>query len=150
MGEKITKFTKIILDIMFVLGIIVTLSIPWSIKNIFEVFDMEPMHSYSSIIVALMASGVMAVLIIWELRKIFSSVINHNCFVNSNVISLKKMSVYSFVISVVMLVRCIFIKLTLAALSMVLVFVIAGLFSIVLAFVFDQAINYKEENDLTI
>ena len=32
----------------------------------------------------------------------------------------------------------------------ILVFVIAGLFSRVLAMVFEQAVTYKEENDLTI
>lgn len=35
-------------------------------------------------------------------------------------------------------------------LAMVLVFVIAGLFSRVLAQVFDRAVTYKQENDLTI
>ena len=40
--------------------------------------------------------------------------------------------------------------LTVAMLTLVLVFVIAGLFSKVLAFVFDKAIDYKEENDLTV
>ena len=39
---------------------------------------------------------------------------------------------------------------TAAMMVIVLVFVIAGLFSKVLAMVFDEAIRYKEENDLTI
>ena len=38
----------------------------------------------------------------------------------------------------------------LAMLVVILVFVIAGLFSKVLACVFDEAVRYKQENDLTI
>lgn len=67
-----------------------------------------------------------------------------------NVSSLNKMGKYSFVIAVVMLVRCLVFYITLAAIAMVIVFIIAGLFSKVLAQVFDRAVTYKLENDLTI
>ena len=40
--------------------------------------------------------------------------------------------------------------MTVAMGVVILVFVIAGLFSKVLACVFEQAVQYKEENDLTI
>ena len=40
--------------------------------------------------------------------------------------------------------------MTVAMLTLIMVFIIAGLFSKVLAFVFDKAIEYKLENDLTI
>lgn len=39
---------------------------------------------------------------------------------------------------------------TIAMGVVILVFVIAGLFSKVLSFVFEQAVLYKEENDLTV
>lgn len=38
----------------------------------------------------------------------------------------------------------------LAMLVIILVFIIAGMFSKVLAMVFEEAVRYKEENDLTI
>ena len=40
--------------------------------------------------------------------------------------------------------------MTIAMGVVILVFVIAGLFSKVLSFVFEQAVAYKEENDLTV
>jgi hypothetical protein len=43
-----------------------------------------------------------------------------------------------------------FFVITPATLILVLVFIIAGLFSHVLSQVFDQAVAYKFENDLTI
>ena len=44
----------------------------------------------------------------------------------------------------------VFLYVTLASLTMILVFLIAGLFSRVLAQVFDRAVSYKEETDFTI
>ena len=47
------------------------------------------------------------------------------------------------------IVRCID-YVTMAMLVVILVFIIAGLFSKVLSFVFEEAVGYKEENDFTI
>lgn len=66
-----------------------------------------------------------------------------------NVIALNKMGTYSFLIAFVTAVRLV-LYITPAVLIIILVFVIAGLFSKVLAGVFDQAVRYKMENDLTI
>lgn len=52
-------------------------------------------------------------------------------------------------IAVICLLRTV-LYMTIAMLVLVLVFIIAGLFSKVLAFVFDRAVEYKLENDLTI
>jgi len=79
----------------------------------------------------------------------FRTVLKDDCFVTDNVVSLQRMGTYSFMIAAVCLVRTL-LYLTVAMLVLVLVFVIAGLFSKVLAFVFDKAITYKLENDLTI
>ena len=59
------------------------------------------------------------------------------------------MGTYSFLIAIICLIRVI-LFLTIAMLVLILVFVIAGLFSKVLAFVFETAVDYKEENDFTI
>ena len=93
--------------------------------------------------------GILAILIIGELRKMFRTVLADDCFVRENIVSLQRMGTYSFIIAVICLLRMV-LYLTVAMLTLVLVFVIAGLFSKVLAFVFDKAIDYKEENDLTV
>ena len=93
--------------------------------------------------------GILAVLILGELRKMFRTVLKNDCFVRENVVSLQRMGTYSFVIAAVCLLRAV-LYTTAAMLVLVLVFVIAGLFSKVLAFVFDKAVDYKLENDLTI
>lgn len=66
-----------------------------------------------------------------------------------NVISLRKMGNWSFFIALMSVVRSI-VYATITMGVVILVFVIAGLFSKVLSFVFEQAVLYKEENDLTV
>ena len=73
----------------------------------------------------------------------------NDCFVEANVKSLDRMGTYSFLISLVTAGR-LFLYLTPAVLIIILVFVIAGLFSKVLSRVFERAVAYKLENDLTI
>lgn len=148
MKDKLTLFTKFLLDFMFYSGIIVIITLPFSFK-FFGKYNTYFRDNYYSLCVIFFLSGIFAILIIQQLRKMFCSVINDNCFIKENVISLEKMSIYSFFIAVITACR-LFIYLTPAVLIIILVFVIAGLFSKVLAGVFDKAVTYKTENDLTI
>lgn len=148
--ETVAVITKYLLDIMFFAGIVVTITLPWSVKMItnylhFEDFD----DRYMEVVVIYFVLGILAVLILGELRKMFRTVLKNDCFVRDNVVSLQRMGTYSFVIAAVCLLRLV-LYTTIAVLVLVLVFVIAGLFSKVLAFVFDKAVDYKLENDLTI
>ena len=148
MKDKLTLFTKFLLDVMFYAGIVVIITLPLSIK-FYGKYNSYFAENYYSLCVILALSGIFAILIIWQLRMMFTTVINNDCFVRENVASLEKMSIYSFFIAVITACR-LFIYLTPAVLIIILVFVIAGLFSKVLAGVFDKAVTYKQENDLTI
>lgn len=149
MKSKITKVTKGILDIMFVSGIIVTLFLPLSLKIAGKYID-DQLLAYQWQMVAIYGvCGVLALLIISELRKIFKTVLKDDCFVRENVSSLERMGNYSFIIVIMLVVKSMF-YVTIASLALLFVFIIAGLFSKVLAQVFDRAVSYKLENDLTI
>ena len=148
--ENVIRITKFLLDFMYFAGIVVTVSLIWLVKWIADFFSYAPfVHNYREVVIIYTVLGILAVLIIGELRKIFRTVLNPDSFVVANVYSLKRMGTYSFFIAVFCLVRF-FLYQTIAMGVLILVFVIAGLFSKVLAFVFEQAITYKEENDLTI
>lgn len=148
MKDKLTLFTKFLLDFMFYAGIIVIVTLPLSIK-FYGRFNTYFADNYYSLCVIFFLSGIFAVLILQQLRRMFGTVLNDDCFVHENVASLEKMSIYSFFIAVITACR-LFIYLTPAVFVIILVFVIAGLFSKVLAGVFDKAVTYKQENDLTI
>ena len=120
----------------------------------FHVLRGNPYDSYFevhllSLSLIFMLSGILAVLIIRELRKMFRSVLNDDCFIRENVQSLNRMGTYSFLIVLITCFR-LFLYLTPAVLVIILTFLIAGLFSKVLSQVFDRAVTYKLENDLTI
>ena len=148
MKDKLTLFTKFLLDVMFYAGIVVIVTLPISIK-FYGRYNSYFADNYYSLCVILFLSGIFAILIIRQLRKMFSTVIADDCFIRENVTSLERMSIYSFFIAVITACR-LFIYLSPSVLIVILVFVIAGLFSKVLAGVFDKAVTYKQENDLTI
>ena len=120
--DTIIKITKYLVDFMFGMGILVTLTLPWSIKWAGKYLE-QLTENYGEIVTIY--------------------------FVRENVASLKHMSYYSGLIVLMSIVRTI-VYTTIAMLVIILVFVIAGLFCQVLAQIFDEAINYKEENDMTI
>ncbi len=146
--ETIIKLTKYFLDLMFYGGIVVTATLPFSLKLIGNYVENVAEH-YGEVVIIYFVLGIAAIVIIRELRKIFKTVMNKDCFVLSNVESLKKMGKWSFFIVIMSLVRSI-VYLTIAMLVVILVFTIAGVFSFVLSFVFEEAVGYKEENDFTI
>lgn len=146
--ESIIRITKYLLDFMYFAGIALTVWLPFSIKWLGGFVPAVETH-YAEFVIIFFVLGLLAIAILGELRKMFRTVLADKCFVPENVVSLQRMGTYSFMIALVSLVRTI-IYLTPAMLVVILVFVIAGLFSKVLAFVFDRAVEYKKENDLTI
>lgn len=146
--ETIVRITKYLLDFMFFAGIVVTVTLPFSARWVINYLpDLE--NHYTEYVILYFVLGVLAIAVLGELRKMFRTVLADDCFVYDNVVSLQRMGTYSFMIALISLVRTL-LCMTIAMLVVILVFIIAGLFSKVLAFVFERAVNYKEENDLTI
>lgn len=148
MKDRLTIITKLLLDFMFYAGIAVTATLPLSIR-IYGKYNSYFADNYIPLILLFFFSGIFAILIIYELRKMFRSVLNDDCFIPENVVSLRRMGTYSIIIALITAGR-LFLYITPAVLIVILVFVIAGLFSKVLSRVFDRAVTYKLENDLTI
>ena len=144
----LSRITKFCLDFMFYAGIPVTLTVPVSFRFLGRYYPTIG-RNYMAMCILFMICGVLALWIIYYLRRIFSTILMGDCFVEDNVVSLKRMGAASFFISVVTVIRLFFV-ITPATLIIILVFFIAGLFSLVLAQVFAQAVSYKKENDFTI
>lgn len=140
--------TKLLLDFMFFTGIIVCIGVPYLLHLAGDYFSLFR-NNYVPFTIIFIIAGILGLLILWELRKMFRTVLNENAFCRENVISLQKMGIYGFGIAIDMVLR-LFFAVTPAALVIVMVFLVAGLFSLVLSQVFDQAVQFKEENDLTI
>ena len=147
--ERIKKLTKLILDIMFFTGIIVLLTLPIWLRFAGTHYSKDIEIHYLAMLIVFAVSGLNGILIVNELRKMMKTVLEVNCFVEDNVKSLRRMARYSLVISIFFYIKVLLVP-TPAILIIILVFFIAALFSVVLSCVFQEAVNYKDENDLTI
>ncbi len=140
--------TKWIIDFMFYSGIIVSALIPLLMSR-FAPHYRELTSVFYQMMAVLLVSGLASVYILWVLRCIFKTLVNSNPFTMNNVTALRKMAMASFVIAITYMAKCVF-WFTLATVIIVIIFAIAGLFCLVLADVFKQAVVYKEENELTV
>ena len=147
-SNGVTRFTSALLAVMFYGGIAVTAALPWIFRWGARFYPSLETHYWLNTIL-FMLSGVGAVCIIYELRRMFRTVLAEDCFVYQNVVSLRRMGWLGLAIAVITAVRLVII-FTPATVVIIIVFFIAALFSFVLSQVFDRAVRYKEENDLTI
>ena len=148
MKDRLTLFTKYLLDVLFYAGIVVTVTLPFGIR-FYGKYDSYFGQHWLRLTILFGISGIFALILLQELRKMFKTVLNGDCFIRENVQSLKRMGICSFCIAAVTALR-LFLYLTPAVLITIMLFVIAGPFYLVLSTVFHAAVTYKMENDLTI
>ena len=134
---------------MFFSGILVEVSLPFALKTLGEYHWKEMPEQYCPMLIIFGLSGIFGLIIVYQLRKMMKTVVKRECFVDNNTKSLSTMGKVSFVITVLFIVKCILLP-TPASFVIVLTFFIAGVFSHVLSLVFEEAVRFKEENDLTI
>ncbi|QAA30240.1 DUF2975 domain-containing protein [Clostridium manihotivorum] len=160
-GQKsMASVLKRILDFILILGIIATLFI---FKDTFINNDIKLDCFKKVVIFVLLAVGISCVfLIVVNLRKILLSLVKANPFINENVRALKMVSRECFIIAGCYIFNM-FINSNLKDFNFIyvdgkgihtdmefIIFLFAGCFILILAKVFQQAVDYKEENDSTI
>ncbi len=151
LGEKgLSAFVKRLLDLIFFGGIGICFSLPISIKwYLGFTYSYATEGAYYFLLALLYITGVLALLIVYELRKIFKTLNRKNPFKMDNVKSLNRMGIASFLIAVCYIFKIFFLN-SFFTIIIVMIFIIAGLFCIILAEIFRQATLVKEENDFTI
>lgn len=148
MATGVARFTSVLLTVMFYGGIAATCALPWLFRSLARFYPNLERHYWLNTVL-FMLSGVGAVSIVRELRRMFRTVLAEDCFVRQNVTSLRRMGWLGLFIALITGVR-LAVVFTPATVVVIVVFFIAALFSFVLSQVFDRAVQYKEENDLTI
>lgn len=149
MDTRFIKITKYVLDIMYFGGFVVLITLPATIKFLGKYYSSVITKNFTLMLFVFGISGILGILIIGQLRRMMRTVIEDSCFVYGNVESLHKMAMMSIGIVIMFIFKLFFVP-TPATGIIILVFFIAALFSQVLADVFEKAVNYKEENELTI
>lgn len=149
-GEKgLSGLVKLMLDCVFIGGMAIFITLPWFLKLAFDLIMNSLDENYYFLLGFFYFSGFFALFLVYEMKKIFKNLNKRNPFIMDNVISLKRMSVASFIISGAYIVKIIFYP-SILTIILAMVFIIAGLFLIILSEVFRQAVIVKQENDLTI
>ena len=137
--------TKVLVDVMFYGGILCCIAVPFVMPYAaaYLGYSREIVSQYSLILIL---SGLCALYILWQFKKMFKTLLGGNPFTGKNVSCLRKCSVASFLIAIIYLVK-ICIWFTIASSIIVIIFALLGLFCLTLKDVFKQAVYYKEEND---
>ena len=148
MDKFFTRLTVFVTNAMFYSGLAVLVLVPWIINRI-KRYSVYINENPLQITVIMMVSGVLAILIVWELKQILKTLVQAEPFITKNAGSLNRIGIYCFLLALTFFIKCIF-WLTLATGLIVFIFLLLGMFCLVLKGVFIQAVRYKEENDLTV
>ena len=146
---------KLILSLLLI-NFLVLIFLPLIISSVISV---DIGNGYSSLfvnkqlyyyfLVLLYIAGIIAMIILNDLRLLFKSSLDENVFIQLNVHRLGRMAIMTFLISLLFLSK-VFIVNSIMTMIVVFAFFMAAVFCLVLTLLFDQAVHYKEENDLTI
>lgn len=150
-GEKsLASFVKILLDLIFIGGIGILCSLPVSVRwYLGYTYGSSNERVYYFLVGLLAVTGVFALGIVREIRKIFKSLDGKDPFIMENVKSLNRMGLFSFGTAFLYAVKICLLN-SFFTIVILMIFIIAGFFSIILAEVFRQAVEVKMENDYTI
>lgn len=145
--NSVSNFIEICLKIIFVMGLIIYLALPFLLSKYVEWFN--PVLKYIPALVILYVSGIPALIIVFKFIKIFNTLKLDNPFIMENVKNLKAISICSLIISIEYIIGMFFI-VSIFEIILIAVFIITWLGSYILSELLRKAIEYKEENELTI
>jgi hypothetical protein len=125
-GNRLAHFAKLLVDMIFILGILILLSLPASLNYFFKLFFKAGHENYPFLLVFLYITGVLSLMIVYEGKKILGRLNSQNPFVVGNVTSFKKVAYYSFIIALAFIVKVIFF-ITILTVVAALAFILTGL-----------------------
>jgi len=144
----IHRVTKFLVDVMFYGGIAACAALPFLFPRL-PSWGIFFLHRTVPALIILMASGLCAVYILYQLKLMFKTLMGKEPFVHQNVNCFRKCGVASFVISLLFAARLV-VGFTYGAVIVVMIFFMLGLFSLTMKDIFKQAVFYKEESDWTV
>lgn len=151
MGEKVVgSILKLILQICFVLGIIFLVILPFSVLIIGK--------DFTEFIIELYPNGICFLVIVKQFISLFDSLKENNPFCDNTVKRLKRAGTASIAISIILAIIVLYeiflakgtIMFIVITCLLCVLFIGVSLALYILSELFKQAVNYKQENELTI
>ena len=133
---------------MFFGGLAVCAALPFILPAILEFIGANPGLRLVYTVI-LLSAGLCSLYILYQLKRMFKTLLCGNPFVRENVSALRKCAVAGALIALIFLIRLIF-WFTIAASVIVIIFSLLSLFCLALKDLFKQAVAYKEESDWTV
>lgn len=160
-GKKsLSSFLKVVLDVLLLIGVGLFIFISKDTLLSASLKEATPILVF--VYGLFLIGGTSLIYIVYNLRKITKTLITREPFVWDNVRSLKRIWIGSFIIAICYFINF-FINPNYKSFQIIyidtkgihtdfefFIFFFAGLFILVLEKVFKMAVEYKEENDLTI
>lgn len=147
--KGLSSVVKYILDLILIGVAVILVGLPIILRMCFDAYIWAVGENYWFLLVFLWVTGLLYLGIVYELRKMLKLLIQRDPFNRKNVASLKRTAVLALVISVIYAVKIVF-YISFLTIIVAMVALLVGLFALILAEVFRQAIEVKEENELTI
>ena len=151
LGQKgLSRVMEVLCTVFQFLGVITVLSLPWTLHfYLFYMNSYVETNIYYSMLILLFCSGVCAFCILGQAKKILHNINAKNPFTMDTANRIKYISYWCLPIAFIYLVAIIFIASAfLLLVGLTFLFIAACIF--IIAELFYQAVNYKQENDLTI
>lgn len=145
----LSGLVKYMLEMIFGGGTLILVSLPVTLRWCFDSYPWASRENYTFLLVFLFITGLLCLTIIRELRKMLITLNDREPFRRENVISLKRIAMLALIISFAYIIKVIFYP-SFFTIVVTMVFLIMGLFALILSEIFKQAIEVKEENDLTV
>lgn len=149
--RSLSSFIKLFIILLMIIAVGCLVGLPWLFDLFVNLGYLDQVNGFMTnyFMFILYITGMVSLIILNEMRKIFYSLEAKNPFIYENVRSLKKMSTCAIIISLLYISKVIIYN-SIMTMLVVLVFFLASLFALVLSEVFKSAVKYKEENDLTV
>lgn len=147
--RSISNYIKIILQLIFIFGIIVVAFLPVIVKYYIQILRLDLLEFYFPCLILLYVSGLPMLVIVKQFIYLFNTLSINTPFIKENVTHLKIASTCSAIIALEYFIG-IYVFQSIFTFIIVGIFLIAWIGLYILSELFQQAVEFKEENDLTI
>ncbi len=140
---------EIILIFLMLLAVVLMVTLPWTIELITDRQPGQPGYLYEKYMIVLGISGILAELVLWQARGVMRNV-NKGCpFCFDTVRRLRIIGIECLTVGIAYAVATFFVTKIFMVVVLV-TFTVVGMILLVFSALFRQAVEYKEENDMTI
>jgi hypothetical protein len=147
--NSLSGFIKILLMMCMAAAVIVVGTLPWVVNWYLNILGTDLSYARTILLIALYPCGILAFFVLNELRRIIGTLTDKNPFVIRNVKSLRRIGLMLVLMFLVFIFKIVTLN-TLMTMICSFILMLASMFCFVLADVFNQAVIYKQDIDLTI